>query len=67
VYRVCLICAGGECIFSGGEVGMFSFIGPCRPYMSCSSQGDYRHRGHIGHYSIFSFGGIDLTSGYGRI
>jgi Pyruvate/2-oxoacid:ferredoxin oxidoreductase delta subunit len=57
----------GECIFSNGEVGMCSFVGPCRPYIPYSSQGDYRHRRHIGHHSIFPFGGIDLSSGYWRI
>jgi hypothetical protein len=48
-------------------VGMFSFVGPCRQSIPYSSQGDYRHRGHIGHHSIFPFGGNDLSSGYRNI
>jgi hypothetical protein len=25
-----------ECIFSNGEVGMLSFVGPSRPYIPCN-------------------------------
>jgi hypothetical protein len=41
------------CIFSNGEVGMFSFVGPCTPYIPCNSQDDFHHKGHIKHHSIF--------------
>jgi hypothetical protein len=40
-------------IVSNGEVVMFSFVGPCRPYIPCNSQDDFHHRGHTGHHSIF--------------
>jgi hypothetical protein len=43
----------GECIFSGGEVGMFSYAGPCRLHIPCSWQGDHRHRWHIVLHFIF--------------
>jgi hypothetical protein len=56
-----------ECIFSNREESMFSFVGPCRPYIPCNSQDDFHRRGHIGHWSIFLFGGIGLSSGLLRI
>jgi hypothetical protein len=65
LYKVCFICASGVYIFER-RGGMFSSVGPCGPYIPCSSQGDYRHRGHIGRHSIFPFGGIDLSSCYRR-
>jgi hypothetical protein len=40
---------------------MFSFVGPC------NSQDDFHHRGHIGHHSIFLFGGTGMSSGHLRI
>jgi hypothetical protein len=40
---------------------MFSFAGPCRPYIPCNSQDDFHHRGHIRHHSIFLFNGIGLS------
>jgi hypothetical protein len=56
-----------ECIVSTGEVGMFSFVGPCRPYILCNSQDYFHHRGHTGHHSIFLFGGIGWSGGQVRI
>jgi hypothetical protein len=56
-----------ECTDSSGEVGMFSFVGPCRLYILCNSQDDFHHSGYIGHNSIFRFGGIGLSSGHLRI
>jgi hypothetical protein len=53
-----------ECIVSNGEVGMFSFVGPCRPYIPCNSQDGFHHRRHMGHNSYFLFGGIGLSSGH---
>jgi hypothetical protein len=47
------------CIFSNGEVGMFSFVGLCRPYIPCNSQDDFHHTGQIGHHSLFLFGGVN--------
>jgi hypothetical protein len=43
------------CISSNREVGMFSFVGPCRLYIPCSWQNNFHHRGHIWHNSIFHF------------
>jgi hypothetical protein len=51
-----------ERIFSNREVGKFSFVGPCIPYIPCNSQDDFHHRGHIKHHLIFVFGGISLSS-----
>jgi hypothetical protein len=53
-----------DCIISNGEVGMFSFVGPCRQYISCNLQDDFHHREHIEHHSIFLFGGTGLSSGH---
>jgi hypothetical protein len=33
-----------ECIFSNGEVGMFSFVGLCIPFIPCNSQDGCHHR-----------------------
>jgi hypothetical protein len=53
-----------ERIFSNTEVGVFSSVSPCRPYIPCTWQDDFHHRGHIGHDSIILFGGIGLSSGH---
>jgi hypothetical protein len=39
-----------ECIVSNVEVGMISFVGPCKPYIPRNSQDDFHHREHIGHH-----------------
>jgi hypothetical protein len=52
-----------ECIFSNGEVGMLSFVGPCRPCIPCNSQDDFHHKGHFGHHLIFLFGRISVWDG----
>jgi hypothetical protein len=49
-----------ECIVSNGEMGMFSFVGPRRPYIPCNLQDDFHYRGHIGHHSMFLLGNIGL-------
>jgi hypothetical protein len=38
-----------EFVVSTGEVGMFYFVGLCRPYIPCNPQDDFHDRGHIGH------------------
>jgi hypothetical protein len=48
----------------GGEVGIFSFVGPCRPNIPCNLQDDFHPRQHIGHRSIILFGGIILSSAF---
>jgi hypothetical protein len=53
-----------ECIVPKGEVGMFSFVGPFRPYIPCNSQDDFHHRGHIAHHSVFLFCGTGLSNGH---
>jgi hypothetical protein len=56
-----------ECIVSDEEVGMFSFVGLCRPYILCNLQDDFHHRGYTGRRSIFLFGGIHSSNGHLRI
>jgi hypothetical protein len=47
------MCGGVYCFNPG--VGMFSFVGLCRPYIPCNSQEDFHHRGHIGHVVSCAF------------
>jgi hypothetical protein len=53
-----------DCIISTGEVGIFSFVGLCRPYILCTSHDNFNHRRHIGHQQSFIFGGIGLSCGH---
>jgi hypothetical protein len=48
-----------ECISLNGKVGMFSFVGPCRPYIPCNWQ-----RTHLTSLGLFRFCVIDLLSGH---
>jgi hypothetical protein len=41
-----------ECIVPNGEVGVFSFVGLCRPYIPCNLQDDFHHREHIGPFFL---------------